>query len=85
MPADAKLTPRPEELPAWDSLSADQKKLFARMAEVYAAALSHADHNIGRVVDAIAQLGELNNTLITRMSTAASWFANSVAITNLPE
>jgi len=64
MPADAKLTPRPEELPAWDSLSADQKKLFARMAEVYAAALSHADHNIGRVVDAIAQLGELNNTLI---------------------
>jgi arylsulfatase A-like enzyme len=64
MPADAKLTPRPAELPAWDSLSADQKKLFARMAEVYAAALAHADYNVGRVVDTIAQLGELDNTLI---------------------
>jgi arylsulfatase A-like enzyme len=64
MPADAKLTPRPEELPAWDSLSADQKRLFARMAEVYAGALAHADYNIGRVVDAIDQLGELDNTLI---------------------
>ncbi len=64
IPADAKLTPRPEELPAWDSLSADQKKVFARMAEVYAAALAHADHNIGRVIDAVEQLGQLDNTLI---------------------
>ena len=64
VPADAKLTPRPDALPAWDSLSPDQKKLYARMAEVYAGALSHADYNIGRVIDAIDQLGELDNTLI---------------------
>jgi arylsulfatase A-like enzyme len=64
IPPDTKLTPRPAELPAWDSLSADQKKLYARMAEVYAAALAHADYNIGRVIDAVDQLGELDNTLI---------------------
>jgi arylsulfatase len=64
IPAGTKLTPRPEELPAWDSLTPDQKKLYARMAEVYAAALAHADHNIGRVIDAIDELGKLDNTLI---------------------
>jgi arylsulfatase len=64
IPADAKLTPRPDALPAWDSLSADQKRLYARFAEVYAAALSHADHNIGRVIDEIEKLGLLDNTLI---------------------
>jgi arylsulfatase A-like enzyme len=41
-----------------------KRKLYAHMAEVYAAALSHADYNIGRVIDAIDQLGELDNTLI---------------------
>ncbi|NLS02733.1 arylsulfatase [Rhizobium sp. P32RR-XVIII] len=64
IPENAKLTPRPAELPAWDSLSADQKRLYARMAETYAGALSHADYNIGRVIDAIDELGELDNTLI---------------------
>lgn len=64
MPANAKLTPRPDALPAWDSLTPDQKRLYARMAEVYAAALSHADHNIGRVIDAVDEMGELDNTLI---------------------
>lgn len=64
VPQNAQLTPRPAELPAWDSLSADQKRLYSRMAEVYAGALSHADYNIGRVIDAIDQLGELNNTLV---------------------
>src|SRR5262249_45160245 len=64
VPADTQLTARPNELPAWDSLSVDQKRLYARMAEVYAGALAHADHNIGRVVDAIRDLGELDNTLI---------------------
>jgi arylsulfatase A-like enzyme len=64
IPADAKLTPRPDALPAWDSLSADQKRLYARFAEVYAAALSHADHNIGRVIEEIERLGVLDNTLI---------------------
>ncbi len=64
IPQDAKLTERPKEIPAWDPLSSDQKRLFARMMEVYAGALSHCDYQIGRVVDAIEELGELDNTLI---------------------
>jgi arylsulfatase len=64
IPANAKLTPRPKEIPAWESLNADQKKLYARMMEVYAAALAHADYQIGRVIDAVAETGELDNTLI---------------------
>jgi arylsulfatase A-like enzyme len=64
IPVGAKLTARPKEIPAWDSLSADQKRLYARMMEIYAAALAHADYQIGRVIDAIAQAGELDNTLV---------------------
>ncbi len=64
IPKNAKLTPRPAEIPAWDTLTADQKRLYARMMEVYAAALSHADHQIGRVVQAVADLGKLDNTLV---------------------
>jgi arylsulfatase A-like enzyme len=64
VPAETQLTARPKELPAWDSLSVDQKRLYARMAEVYAGALAHADYNIGRVIDAINEMGELDNTLI---------------------
>ncbi|HJY82935.1 MAG TPA: arylsulfatase [Candidatus Binatia bacterium] len=64
IPTDAKLTPRPKEIPAWESLSADQKRLYARMMEVYAGALAHCDYQIGRVIEAIEQMGELDNTLI---------------------
>jgi arylsulfatase len=64
VPANTTLTPRPKEIPAWDSLSADQKRLYARMMEVYAGALAHCDHQIGRVIDAIAEAGELDNTLV---------------------
>ncbi|MGF1987421.1 MAG: arylsulfatase [Nostoc sp. ZfuVER08] len=64
IPANAQLTPRPEELPAWDSLSADQKKLSAHMAEVFAGFLAHTDYEIGRLIDAVDQLGELDNTLV---------------------
>ncbi len=64
IPANAKLTARPKEIPAWDSLGADQKKLYARMMEVYAASLSYVDHNIGRVIKAVEDTGELDNTLI---------------------
>lgn len=64
IPADTKLTPRPDSIPAWDSLDADQKKVFARMMEVYAAALAHADHQMGRILDAIEDLGDLENTLV---------------------
>src|SRR3972149_6215698 len=64
IPANTKLTPRPREIPAWDSLNADQKKLYARMMEVYAGALAHCDYQIGRVIDAVEEMGELDNTLI---------------------
>lgn len=64
VPADAKLTPRPAEIPAWDSFDADHKKVFARMMEVYAAALAHADYQMGRILDAVEEMGELDNTLV---------------------
>jgi arylsulfatase A-like enzyme len=67
VPAGAQLTKRPEQIPEWDSLSADQKRLYARMMEVYAGALSHADYNIGRLLDAVEQSGQMDNTLVVFM------------------
>ena len=64
MPQNAKLTPWPKELPQWDSLGFIEKKLFLRQADVYGAYLAYADHEIGRVVQAVEDLGELDNTLI---------------------
>ena len=64
MPENAKLTPWPQGLPQWDSLSWDEKKLFIKQADVYGAYLAYADHEIGRVIQAVEDLGELNNTLI---------------------
>jgi arylsulfatase A-like enzyme len=64
MPENAKLTPWPKGLPDWDSLSWDEKKLFIRQADIYGAYLAYADHEIGRVIQAVEDLGELNNTLI---------------------
>ncbi|HOW55816.1 MAG TPA: arylsulfatase [Syntrophorhabdaceae bacterium] len=63
-PADTLLTKRHAELPAWDSLSAEQKQLFAYMMEVYAGYLSQTDYNVGRVLDAIDKLGQMDNTLV---------------------
>jgi arylsulfatase len=64
VPANTKLTERIDEIPAWDSLSKDEKKLYARQMEVFAAQLEYADHQIGRVVDTLERIGELENTLI---------------------
>jgi arylsulfatase len=64
MPANAKLTPWPKELPQWDSLTLEEKKLYIRQADVYGAYLAYADHEIGRVIQAVEDLGELDNTLI---------------------
>ena len=61
---DAKLTPRMEQVPSWDSHNADAKKLFERQMEVYAGYYEYTDHQIGRIIDAIDQIGQLNNTLI---------------------
>ena len=52
IPEDTILTPRPANMPAWDSLNAGHKELFAHMAEIYAAFLAYDDANIGRVIDA---------------------------------
>jgi arylsulfatase len=52
----------------WDSLSDDEKRLFCRMAEVYAGFLSHADHQIGRLLDHLEETGEIDNTLIVLVS-----------------
>jgi arylsulfatase len=68
VPASAKLTPRPKSLPAWDSLPADERKVYARMMEIFAAFTAHTDHEVGRVLDAIENLGELDNTLIIYMA-----------------
>ncbi len=68
VPQDCKLTPRPDSLPAWDSLSADQRKVYARMMEVFAAFTAHTDHEVGRLVDTIDEMGELDNTLIIYMA-----------------
>jgi arylsulfatase len=64
IPANAELTPRPIELPAWDSLSPDEKKLLARQAEVYAGFLEQTDYEAGRVLEAIRKEGKANNTLV---------------------
>ena len=64
VPKDTKLTPRPDSIPAWDSCSPDEKRLYARMQEVFAGFLEHADAQVGRVVDAIEQMGLRDDTLI---------------------
>jgi arylsulfatase len=64
VPPDTKLSERIPEIPAWDSLSAEQKKLYARQMEVFAAQMEHVDQQIGRVVAALDRIGELENTLI---------------------
>lgn len=60
----AELAPRPEGMAAWDSLSRDQKALYARQMEVFAASLSHADAQFGRILDALEAGGELENTIV---------------------
>jgi arylsulfatase len=64
VPANAQLTLRPAEIGAWDALDADHKKVAAHMMEVYAAALAHCDDQMGRILDAIEETGELENTLV---------------------
>jgi arylsulfatase len=68
IPASAVLTPWPDELKKWDALSADEKKLFERQVEVYAAYLAYTDHEIGRVIQAVQDMGKLDDTLIIYIS-----------------
>ena len=64
IPPDALLTPRPDALPAWDSLSESEMRLYARQMEIYAGYQENADWNVGRLLDAVAEMGELDNTLV---------------------
>jgi len=63
VPADAKLTPRPKEIPAWDDMSADQKRLFERQMETFAGFAEHTDAEVGRLVERLEAIGELDNTV----------------------
>lgn len=64
VPANTKLTERPAEIPAWASLTPNQRRLYSRMQEAYAGYLSHADDQVGRIINAIRRSGRLDNTLI---------------------
>ncbi len=63
IPADTKLTPRPKEIPAWDDMDADQKRLFERQMETFAGFAEHTDHEVGRLVAQLETIGELDNTV----------------------
>lgn len=64
IPANTQLTPWPDEIPKWDSLSVLQKKLYARQAEVYAGYAAYTDNELGRVIQNVEDMGKLDNTLI---------------------
>jgi arylsulfatase A-like enzyme len=64
IPADTQLTPWPDDLPKWDTLDPESKKLFARQAEVFAGYAAYVDDEIGRVIQAVEDMGKLDNTLI---------------------
>ncbi len=64
IPQNTQLTARPKEIPAWDDQTPEQKKLFARQMEVFAGFAEHTDHEVGRLVQALEEMGELDNTLL---------------------
>ena len=64
IPADAVLNPFTNDYQKWDELNDNEKRIAARGMEAYAAALAHADYQVGRVIDAIEEMGELENTLV---------------------
>jgi len=64
VPEGTVLAPKPEAIPEWDDLSADEKTLFKRQVEVFAAYIAMVDYEIGRVIEAVEQTGELDNTLV---------------------
>ncbi|MBL8667162.1 MAG: arylsulfatase [Rhodospirillales bacterium] len=69
IPADAKLSPWPDDLlKRWETLTADEKKLFLRQVDVFAAYVAYSDHEIGRVIQEVEDQGKLDNTLIIYIS-----------------
>src|SRR2546430_470953 len=68
LPEGTELSPRPEWVPAWDSLPPDEQRVAARYMECFAAFLSHADQPVGRVLDFLAEIGRLDDTLVFALS-----------------
>jgi arylsulfatase len=68
LPVGTELSPRPDWVPAWDSLSADERRLYARYMEAFAGFLSHTDHEIGRLVEFLRVTGDLDNTILCVLS-----------------
>ncbi len=64
IPANTQLTPRPDSLAAWDALPLEEQRVYARMMELFAGFTAQTDYEVGRVIDAIDDLGELDNTLV---------------------
>ncbi|MFC3039522.1 arylsulfatase [Virgibacillus xinjiangensis] len=93
IPEDAELAPRSPDVPAWDSLSEDQKKLYARFMETYAGFLTHTDEQVGKLMDSLEEMGELDNTLIVLISDNGASFSGgehgatnqSMAYNKIPE
>jgi arylsulfatase len=67
-PAEAEISATDPDVPVWDALSDDEKRLYTRMMEVHAGFVSHADHHFGRILDFLEEIGELDNTLIMFIS-----------------
>ncbi|MEM9034339.1 MAG: arylsulfatase [Actinomycetota bacterium] len=68
VPPDAELSRHDPDVARWEDCSADERRLYARMMEVYAGFLTHTDHHIGRMLDFLEQLGELDNTIVMVIS-----------------
>jgi arylsulfatase A-like enzyme len=97
IPPNTQLSPWPDDLPKWDSLSAVKKKIVIREADVFAAYTAYVDHEIGRVIQAVEEMGKLDNTLViyidgdngtssegTMMGTP-NWMAAANGVLELPE
>ena len=97
IPPNTQLTPWPDVLPKWDSLGPIQKKIVIREADVFAAYTAYVDHEIGRVIQAVEDMGKLDNTIIiyingdngtsaegTMMGTP-NWFTAANGVLELPE
>jgi len=72
VPADTQLTARHEEIPAWDDMPDELKPILARQMEVYAGFLEHTDHHVGRLVDALDDLGVPKSSMRAAMNSAVS-------------
>jgi len=79
VPEGAELTPRDDAMPAWDSLSENSKRLFAHQMEVYAGYSENADHQVGRLLEAIEEMGELENTVVVWI-----WGDNGASLEGTP-